>query len=61
MRRFKKAKGINSIERDYKRVLVDDYVKDFVEVDRFIECCKACPMVLSPIQFQRNGEILEQI
>ena len=44
MRRFKKAKGINSIERDYKRVLVDDYVKDFVEVDRFIECCKAGPV-----------------
>ena len=43
MRHFKKAKGIHSIEREYKRVLVEDYVRDYVEIDRFLECCKACP------------------
>ena len=43
MIRFRKAKGIKSIERDYKKILTADYSKDFVEVERFIECCKFCP------------------
>ena len=43
MLRFRKAKGIKSIERGYHKILTADYVKDFVEVERFIECCKFCP------------------
>lgn len=43
MIRFKKAKGIKSIERSYEKILSADYARDFVDVDRFIECCKMCP------------------
>ena len=43
MLRFRKAKGIKSIERDYHKILSADYAKDFVDVERFIECCKFCP------------------
>lgn len=43
MVRFKKAKGIKTIEYDYKMITTEDYVRDYVEIDRFIECCKMCP------------------
>lgn len=43
MTRFKKAKGIKSVERNYKVITTADYLKDFVEVERFVECCKMCP------------------
>ncbi len=43
MVRFRKAKGIKSVERSYKMVPTSEYLKDFVEVERFIECCKMCP------------------
>lgn len=43
MIRFRKAKGINTIERDYKTVETKDFIKDYVDVERFIECCKLCP------------------
>ena len=43
MIRFRKAKGIKNIEREHKVISTADYLKDFVEVERFIECCKQCP------------------
>ncbi len=43
MIRFRKAKGIKTIERDYHKILSSDYADNFVEVERFIECCKMCP------------------
>ena len=43
MIRFRKAKGIKFIERGYKKIPAADYARDFVEVERFIECCKICP------------------
>ena len=43
MVRFRKAKGIKSVERSYEKILSADYVRDYVEVERFIECCKMCP------------------
>ncbi len=43
MRRFRKAKGISSIEKKYRKILVKDYVENYVEIERFLECCKSCP------------------
>jgi len=43
MIRFRKAKGIKSVERSYEKILSADYARDYVEVERFIECCKMCP------------------
>ena len=41
--RFRKTKGVKSIECSYRRVLSADYAKDYVDVERFLECCKQCP------------------
>ena len=43
MIRFRKAKGIKNVEREHKVISTADYLKDYVEVERFIECCKQCP------------------
>ena len=31
------------MERSYEKILSADYARDYVEVERFIECCKMCP------------------
>ena len=31
------------LERFEERILVKDYIKDYVNVDEFLECCKRCP------------------
>lgn len=43
MLRFKQAPGIIGIDRSYKKIKTSDYLKDYVDVERFIECCKMCP------------------
>lgn len=41
--RFRRAKGVKTIERLYRKINASDYAKDYVEVERFLECCKQCP------------------
>ena len=43
MANHKIAKGIKKIEHRYKMITTEDYLKDFVDVDKFIEYCKSCP------------------
>lgn len=34
---------INSIKRFEAEIDIETYVKDYVDVETFLECCKACP------------------
>lgn len=43
MRGFKKAKEIKSIDFMQAVISTEDYCHDFVEIERFLECCKSCP------------------
>lgn len=43
LKRFKKAKGIKSIDRFYHCIQTDDFVRDYVDVERFLGYCKQCP------------------
>ncbi len=43
MKQFKKAKGIKNVERFYRCISTEEYVKNYVDVDKFIEYCKECP------------------
>lgn len=43
MKHFKKIKGIKSVECLYHCISTEEYVKNYVNVGKFIEYCKECP------------------
>lgn len=30
------------IEKFYKKISVEDFIKDYVDIDKFLQCCKVC-------------------